>query len=73
VPQSLEDDPETDGQKGRGDVIDCVPEFVIVFALAAKFSDIVVWLRLEAAGEQFTNMRVFAEPPIESCNSWVSL
>mmetsp|Transcript_24862 Transcript_24862/g.71806 ORF Transcript_24862/g.71806 Transcript_24862/m.71806 type:complete len:234 (+) Transcript_24862:316-1017(+) len=50
-----------------------MPEFVILLARAAYINDIVVSLMLQRAGEQFTNMSVFAVPPIESCMICVSL
>mmetsp|Transcript_70068 Transcript_70068/g.205010 ORF Transcript_70068/g.205010 Transcript_70068/m.205010 type:complete len:98 (-) Transcript_70068:931-1224(-) len=52
---------------------DGVPKFVIRLVRAAYVSDIRVSLRLDQAGEQFTNMSVFAVPPRESCMICVSL
>jgi len=45
----------------------------IFFARVAKFKDMNVSSRLEAAGEQFTNMIAFAVPPNESCKICVNL
>ena len=47
--------------------------FVIFFARQAYFSDMMVSSWLEDAGEQLTNISVFAVPPRASCMSIVSL
>eukprot|EP00391_Amoebophrya_sp_Ameob2_P008179 CAMPEP_0178991624 /NCGR_PEP_ID=MMETSP0795-20121207/5637_1 /TAXON_ID=88552 /ORGANISM="Amoebophrya sp., Strain Ameob2" /LENGTH=89 /DNA_ID=CAMNT_0020683365 /DNA_START=269 /DNA_END=538 /DNA_ORIENTATION=+ len=47
--------------------------FTMPFALFAHLSAVTVSSMFEAAGEQFTNMSVFAVPPRESCMSCVSL
>lgn len=49
------------------------PMFEIRFARDAYFKDIKVSFTFELAGEQFTNMRVAAEPPTKPCKSIVSL
>merc|ERR1719330_1815725 len=61
-------DDDTDAGEEQG-----VPEFVILLARAAYISDMTVSLMLDHAGEQLTNMRVFARPPNESCMICVSL
>mmetsp|Transcript_62277 Transcript_62277/g.178700 ORF Transcript_62277/g.178700 Transcript_62277/m.178700 type:complete len:202 (+) Transcript_62277:279-884(+) len=49
------------------------PLFVTFLAREAHISDIIVSFKLFHAGEQFTNIKVLADPPNESCMICVSL
>ena len=56
-----------------GELVVSALGFTARFAREANLSEVVVSASSDADGEQLTIMRVFAEPPSESCKSSVSL